>query len=102
MTEGIPALAEAPDRRPVSIYGLFTQAGRKLWWSETVRAHMPLPDERTALQLPDATPILHLSRVTHGTSDRPLILEELRVGADRAEVAYRITADKEPVQHTRA
>lgn len=101
VAEGTP-LAEAPDTRPAAAYEFLTQAGHKLWWSETVRAHMPLPDERTALQLPDATPILHLSRVTHGTDDRPLILEELRVGADRAQLAYRITADKEPARRTRA
>ncbi|MCX4974520.1 GntR family transcriptional regulator [Streptomyces sp. NBC_00620] len=101
VAEGIPMLAEDPDRRPASAYWILTQAGHKLWWSETVRAHMPLPDERTALQLPDATPILHLARVTHGTHDRPLILEELRVGADRAELAYRITADKQPARRTR-
>ncbi|MER5385574.1 hypothetical protein ABT040_35885 [Streptomyces sp. NPDC002688] len=62
---------------------------------------MPLPDERNALQLPDATPILHLAGVTHGTYDRPLIREELRVGADRAEVANRITAGKEPARRAR-
>ncbi|MET7621219.1 GntR family transcriptional regulator [Streptomyces sp. NPDC005408] len=95
-------LAEAPNTPPASAYEILTQAGHKLWWSETVRARMPLPDERAALQLPDATPVLHLSRVTHGTDDHPLILEELRVGADRAELAYRITADKEPARRTRA
>ena len=62
---------------------------------------MPLPDERTALRLPDATPVLHLARVTHGTDGRPLILEELRIGADRAELAYRITADKQPTRRAR-
>ena len=102
LAEGIPDLAETPHRHPASVYELLTQAGHKLWWSETVRARMPLPDERTALQLPDATPILYLSRVTHDADDQPLILEELRVGADRAEVAYRITAEKEPARRARA
>ncbi|WP_329327906.1 GntR family transcriptional regulator [Streptomyces mirabilis] len=100
VAEGTP-LVEAPDTRPAAAYEFLTRAGHKLWWSETVRARMPLPDERSALQLPDATPILHLSRVTHGTDDRPLILEELRVGADRAELAYRITADKQPAPRSR-
>lgn len=100
VAEGTP-LVEAPDTRPAAAYEFLTRAGHKLWWSETVRARMPLPDERSALQLPDATPILHLARVTHGTDDRPLILEELRVGADRAELAYRITADKEPTRRSR-
>jgi GntR family transcriptional regulator len=42
-----------------------------------------------------------VARTAHGTDDRPLILEELRVGADRAELAYRITADKQPTRRTR-
>ncbi|MGW0762381.1 GntR family transcriptional regulator [Streptomyces sp. NPDC002814] len=102
VAEGIPLLADEPCKRPAAIYWLLSQHGHKLWWSETVRARMPLPDERTALRLPDATPILYLARIAHGTDDRPLILEELRVGADRAELAYRITADKQPARRTRA
>ncbi|TRO62568.1 GntR family transcriptional regulator [Streptomyces sp. IB201691-2A2] len=101
VTEATPPLAEDPCKRPAEIYQVLTQDGHKLWWSETVRAHMPLPDERTTLQLPDATPILHLARVTHGADNRPVILEELRVGADRAELAYRITADKQPARRAR-
>ncbi|WP_406343605.1 GntR family transcriptional regulator [Streptomyces sp. NBC_00648] len=100
--EATPGLAEAPGAPPEAVYALLAKAGHKLWWSETVRASMPLPDERTALRLPDATPVLHTSRVTHGTDDRPLILEELRIGADRAELAYKITADKEPARRARA
>lgn len=99
--EATPGLAEAPDASPDALYALLTKAGHKLWWSETVRARMPLPDERAALRLPDATPVLRTARVTHGTDDRPLILEELRVGADRAELAYKITADKETARRTR-
>ncbi|GAB2867378.1 GntR family transcriptional regulator [Streptomyces deserti] len=102
VAEAVPLLAEEPGKRPAAIYGVLTTDGHKLWWSEKVRARMPLPDERATLQLPDATPILHLARVTHGTDDRPLILEELRIGADRAELAFRITADKQPARRTRA
>ncbi|MEU5094615.1 GntR family transcriptional regulator [Streptomyces sp. NPDC020996] len=102
VAEAVPALAKEPCQRPTEVYRHFAEDGHKLTWTETVRARMPLPDERTTLQLPDATPILHVSRVTHGTDDRPLILEELRFGADRAELAYRITADKQPARRPRA
>ncbi|GHE90570.1 GntR family transcriptional regulator [Streptomyces fumanus] len=102
VAESVPPLAEDPGQHPEALYRLLVQAGHKLWWSETVRAHMPLPDERTTLQLTDATPILHLSRVTHGTDDRPLILEELRIGADHAELAYRITAEKQTTRRALA
>ncbi|WP_328978020.1 GntR family transcriptional regulator [Streptomyces canus] len=102
VAEAVPLLSEEPGQPLAAIYPALTQAGHKLSWTETVRAHMPLPDERTALHLPDATPVLHVARIAHGTDDRPLLLEELRFGADRAELAYRITADKQPTRRTRA
>ncbi|MFF8900058.1 GntR family transcriptional regulator [Streptomyces lydicus] len=86
-------LGEAPDTEPEQIYAILTAVGHELVWDETVSARMPLPDERATLQIPDATPIVHATRVTLGTDQRPLILEELRAGADRTQLAYRITAD---------
>ncbi|WP_432043822.1 GntR family transcriptional regulator [Streptomyces cadmiisoli] len=102
VAEAVPLLGKEPCKPPAAIYRLLTQAGHKLSWTETVRAHMPLPDQRTVLQLPDATPILHVARVAHDADERPVFLEELRFGADRAELAYRITADKQPTPRTRA
>jgi GntR family transcriptional regulator len=102
VAEAVPLLGQEPCKPSAALYWVLTQAGHKLTWTETVRARMPVPDERTTLQLPDATPILHVCRVAHGTDDRPLILEELRFGADRAELAYRITADKQPAPRPRA
>jgi GntR family transcriptional regulator len=96
VAEAVPLLGDEPCKPAAAIYWVLTQAGHTLSWTETVRARMPLPDERTALKLPDATPVLHVARTAHGTDDRPLFLEELRFGADRAELAYRITADKQP------
>ncbi|MEU8822464.1 GntR family transcriptional regulator [Streptomyces sp. NPDC048636] len=87
-------LGEAPDTEPEEIYAILAAAGHKLTWQETVTARMPLPDERATLQVPDATPIMLTARVTLGNDDRPLILEELRASADRAQLAYRITADR--------
>lgn len=90
--EGTP-LAENPDQQPDDIYAVLAQAGHALWWSETVSARMPQPDERAALLIPEATPILHTVRITHGTADVPLLREEVRVSASRAQLAYRITPD---------
>jgi GntR family transcriptional regulator len=64
-----------------------------LWWTESARARMPLPDERATLEVPEATPVIHTTRVTYGRDNRPLLLEELRMNGNRAEVAYRITID---------
>ncbi|WUH93518.1 GntR family transcriptional regulator [Streptomyces sp. NBC_00433] len=93
-------LADRPDTEPACIYALLAEAGHTLWWSETVRARMPLPDEHAALRLQDATPILETTRVTHGARDRPLILEVLRASADRAQLTYRIAPDRTPKLHT--
>jgi GntR family transcriptional regulator len=62
------------------------------------RPHAPTRRAQHA-PLPDATPILHTARVTYGTDDRPLILEDLRASADRAQLTYRITADRSPMVH---
>jgi GntR family transcriptional regulator len=86
-------LADHPDTEPEAVYAILAKAGHDLWWSETARARMPLPDERNALNLPEATPLLLTARVTHGNDDRPLILEDLRVSGDRAQAAYRIAAE---------
>lgn len=95
----VKQLAEAPDTEPEQIYSLLAKAGHTLTWHETVSARMPLPDERATLQVPDATPIIHATRVTLGADQRPLILEELRAGADRAQLAYRITPDNPRALH---
>ncbi|WP_372515923.1 UTRA domain-containing protein [Streptantibioticus ferralitis] len=86
-------LADNPATEPEQIYALLATAGHKLTWTETVRARMPLPDERTTLELPDATPVIETTRITHGNDNQPLLLEELRASADHAQLAYRITAD---------
>ena len=87
-------LAEAPDTEPTRMYAMLADAGHALRWSETVRARRPLPDERTTLQLQDATTILETTRVTYGAEDRPLLLEILRVSADRAQLTYAITPEQ--------
>ncbi|MFD9225304.1 GntR family transcriptional regulator [Streptomyces sp. NPDC060064] len=91
--ENTPPLADVPDTAPEGVYAALTAAGHKLTWSETVRARMPRADERSGLALPDATPVIHTLRVTHGTDHQPLIIEELRASGSQAQLTYRITAD---------
>ncbi|MFI9721138.1 GntR family transcriptional regulator [Streptomyces sp. NPDC052396] len=91
VAEGTP-LTDAPDTEPADIYALLAEAGHKLTWSETVSARMPQPDERQALGIPEATPIIVSTRITHGTGQQPLLLEELRASASQAQFTYRITA----------
>jgi GntR family transcriptional regulator len=86
-------LAEEPARPVAELYTALAAAGHKPAWTETVHARMPQPDERSALRIPDAAPLLLLRRVTHdATTGRPLILEELRTGADGIAVSYAITS----------
>ncbi|GES32971.1 UTRA domain-containing protein [Streptomyces angustmyceticus] len=87
------------DTAPGQFYAVLTAAGHKLTWDETVSARMPLPDERATLRIPDATPIVHATRITRGTDQRLLLLEELRAGADRTQLTYRITADSPRTLH---
>ncbi|GLF94306.1 GntR family transcriptional regulator [Streptomyces yaizuensis] len=86
-----PALADNPGAPVEAIYSALARAGHELTWSETVRARMPQGDERAALELPDATPVIHALRVTHGTDNAPLLLEELRTSGSRAQLNYRIS-----------
>lgn len=101
VAEQAPVLAAEPDRlRPAAIYAALTDAGHRLTWHETVTARAPHPDERTSLRLDTyAAPILLLTyRVAKGTSDHPLILEELRISADHARLGYPLTAAKAPAR----
>ncbi|MFH8751224.1 hypothetical protein ACH4GK_40765 [Streptomyces rimosus] len=61
---------------------------------------MSLADERSALELPDATPIAHLLAVTHGTDLKPLLLEELRTNGRQTQFAFRVTADSPRALHS--
>jgi GntR family transcriptional regulator len=90
--EGTP-LADAPDTPPEKAYAILAAAGHKLSWREIVRTRLPHPDERTTLGLPEATPILVAYRITCDANNhnRPLILEETRIGGDRGELTYRVT-----------
>jgi GntR family transcriptional regulator len=101
VAEAVPVLAQDPDRMPpAEIYAALTEAGERLTWRETVTARAPHPDERTSLHLSSyAAPILLITyRATLASSGRPLILEELRVSADHARLAYTLTAAKPPTR----
>ncbi|WP_329546771.1 GntR family transcriptional regulator [Streptomyces sp. NBC_01356] len=96
VAEQVPDLAKRPDAEPADIYAALTAAGHTLTWTETVTARGALPDERTDLGMADGSPILITYRVTAAADGTPLILEELRVNADHAQLAYRISAETEP------
>jgi GntR family transcriptional regulator len=90
-------LAETPNQQPTDIYAILAKAGHTLTWTETVSARMPKPDERAALQLPDATPVLHATRVAYGNGAQRLLLEELCTSAAQAQLTYCIDTRKDPM-----
>ncbi|SOD62094.1 GntR family transcriptional regulator [Streptomyces zhaozhouensis] len=82
---------ENPDISPDQVYAALAKAGHHLTWRETVSARMPLPDERAALDIPEAMPVLSAAHIATGDNDRPLILERMLTSASRTQLSYAIT-----------
>ncbi|GAA2085077.1 GntR family transcriptional regulator [Streptomyces albiaxialis] len=85
-----PALGKEPAAPVEEIYGQLSAAGELLSWTEHVTARTPYPDERTALALADASPLLITYRITHGTDERPLLCEELRAPAAHNRLVFPV------------
>ncbi|KIZ17934.1 GntR family transcriptional regulator [Streptomyces natalensis] len=96
-----PALGETPDAPVTDLYAHLVAAGHDLYWLEYVDARTPLPDERQALGLSDASPILITYRVTYGTDHRPLLCEELHTAAAKSRLVFRVTPEKAPAKRPR-
>ncbi|MQS12204.1 GntR family transcriptional regulator [Streptomyces kaniharaensis] len=95
-------LAKEPGVTPTEAYAMLVAAGHNLAWRERVSARIPQPDERQALRLSEAAVLLVVHRVTYDqAAGLPLILEETRLGAETAALAYEIEAAK-PKRATRA
>lgn len=90
-----PGLAEEPDAPLAEIYARLAD-GRTLTISEIVTARVPYPDDRTSLRLTDASPLLITYRVISDETGRPLVCEELRAAASRAQIVYAITPTRRP------
>ncbi|GAA3849050.1 GntR family transcriptional regulator [Streptomyces sedi] len=91
---------EHPDISPDQVYAALAKAGYHLTWRETVSARMPLPDERVALAIPDAVPMLQAVRVTRSTDGAHLIQEVCSVDGDRARVAFFIDVEAFEKEHS--
>src|SRR5262249_28031597 len=80
VAEGTPLEQTPCPERPGLLPPLTDAYGEPEWW-EYVRARMPQPDETTALNLPDGTPILETTRILRN-AERPTLAEtERRSGA---------------------
>jgi GntR family transcriptional regulator len=91
VAEGTP-LEDAPfPERPELLATLTDAYGEPEWW-EYARARMPQPDETTALNLPDGTPILEAIHILR-TGDRPTLAELERRSGAAIQYGYRLTDD---------
>ncbi|WTZ61742.1 GntR family transcriptional regulator [Streptomyces sp. NBC_01387] len=97
----VPSLAEQPDAEIGDLYRQLAEAGLSLSFTEHVTARAPYPDERTALGLSDASPLLITYRIT-GDADqgRPLLCEELKAPAATCQLAYPVTPTKAAAKRT--
>ncbi|MEV5849361.1 GntR family transcriptional regulator [Streptomyces sp. NPDC051985] len=94
-----PRLAEAPDVPTNEIYEQLTQAGFTLEFIEFVSARAPFPDERMALGLDDAAPLLITYRIAFDPEqERRLLCEELRAPAATCQLAFDLTPAKAPAK----
>jgi GntR family transcriptional regulator len=91
----VPMLAEQPDAEVSDLYRQLTEAGLRLTFTEHVTARTPYPDERTALGLSDASPLLITYRVTADADQgRPLLCEELKAPAASVQITFPVTPTK--------
>ncbi|WP_369171011.1 GntR family transcriptional regulator [Streptomyces sp. R28] len=95
----VPTLAEQPDAEVAELYRQLGEAGLSLSFTEHVTARTPYPDERAALGLSDASPLLITYRVTaDADQDRPLLCEELKAPAATCQLTFPVTPTKAPAK----
>ena len=95
----VPSLAERPDAEVSDLYQQLAEAGLSLSFTEHVTARTPYPDERTALGISDAGPLLITYRITaDADQDRPLLCEELKAPAATCQLTFPVTPTKAPAQ----
>jgi len=83
-------LSQNPFRSPGETYRTLVEGGERLHWSDSTAALMPAPDDAATLAIPDGVPLFLHTRITYGNGDRPLLLEETRLPADRTIISALI------------
>lgn len=84
---------EQVETGPGGAYARLEEAGHTLTsFAEYVRARMPNPDERSALQLNDGVPVMLVTRIAF-SGDKPVEINDIVLSADRYELAYEWPTD---------
>ncbi|MPY79786.1 MAG: UTRA domain-containing protein [Actinophytocola sp.] len=85
---------EQTDTGPGGLYARLEDAEHTLdHFVETVSARMATHVEQAALQLPEGTPVIALTRVAYDTDGRALEVNAITMSADRYELVYELPAD---------
>lgn len=75
-------------------YARLEEAGHLIaTFAEHVGARMPTPDEVSALQLDEGTPVVTVTRVAYGKDGIPLEVNDMVFPADKYELSYEWAAD---------
>jgi GntR family transcriptional regulator len=83
---------------PADLYAALGRRGGPLHWTDHVRARMPAPDDATVLHIPDGTPMLVTRRTTHSADGSVLAIEDSKINADDAQLAYRVDPAPAPAE----
>lgn len=89
VVEKAPRL-EQLDTGPGGMFTLLEDAGFKLRQEEAVSAHMPLPEEASALRLGPGTPVMRIVRTIYDQNDHPVEICDMLLAADRQELIYHL------------
>lgn len=84
---------DSQSAQPGRLYALLDEAGERLRWTEQVRARMPSSVDAELLRMVGGTPLLRIRRTTFTERRGPLLLEDTRMSADDAQLAYELDLD---------
>jgi len=85
---------ERDDTGPGGIYARLAELGHgPVRYRETVSSRMPTPEEASALQLADGTPVLLITRIAYDSTDRPVEVNDIVLAADHYELVYDLPGE---------
>lgn len=86
-----PALTDNPFREPAELYGLLTEHGHRVRFTDTIRAAMPTGDDAASLHIPAGQPVLITRRLITDHTGHGLALEETRRNGEDTQLTYTLT-----------
>ena len=85
---------EQEDTGPGGIYARLDELGHgPTHFTEIVCARMPSPEESSALQLSEGTPVLLITRIAYNSNNRPVEVNDMVLAADHYELIYELPSE---------